>query len=287
MNKKIFLQDILPFDELKKEGKVLLVRHSHKQLEEMNMKGLIDEYQSFQSKPAFLGCKYIVSFLGEERNSGIFYGIFEVEEILKNDKLPKYSKEIEKYCNMQDPIKDFYMRLKRIDRFDKFKERLVIDWIVPRGWYNTYGEVKNKEVIKLLPYNFVKDFSGFMNVKLNFEELKKIIKNPESHAEWYSSLTRLQAIYLILDKSTGYQYIGTTYGEKGLWQRWESYVKGDGTGGNKELINLKNQNPDFHTHFQFSILEVLLKTPDQKYCSEKETIWKEKLGSRAYGLNRN
>jgi hypothetical protein len=126
-----------------------------------------------------------------------------------------------------------------------------------------------------------------MNINLNFEELKKIIKNPESHSDWYNSLTRLQAIYLILDTYTGYQYIGTTYGENGLWQRWESYVKGDGTGGNKELINLKNQNIEFYKHFQFSILEVLSKTADQKYSTEKETIWKEKLGSRAYGLNRN
>jgi len=126
-----------------------------------------------------------------------------------------------------------------------------------------------------------------MNIKLNYDELKKIIENPESHSEWLDSLTRLQAIYLILNKNTGYQYIGTTYGENGLWQRWETYTKGDHTGGNKEFINLKKDDSEFYKNFQFSILEVLSKTANQKYCTEKESNWKEKLGSRAFGLNKN
>lgn len=230
---------------------------------------------------------HIVSFLGGERNSGIFYGIYLNEGIQDKDELPDYSKELEQYCNVQDKLKDFHLKLKRLNEFNKFKNRLVIDWIVPRGWYNTYGKVQNKSIIKLLPYNFVKDFSGLMNVQLMFQELKTIIENPQSNEEWFNSLTRLQAIYLILYKKTGSQYIGTTFGENGLWQRWESYVKGDKTGGNKELIKLKEENSDFYNEFQFSILEVLSKTADQKYCSEKESLWKEKLGTRAHGLNKN
>jgi len=133
----------------------------------------------------------------------------------------------------------------------------------------------------------VKDFPGLMNIKLSFQELTKIIENPESYYEWFDSLTKLQAIYLILNKKTGYQYIGTTYGENGLWQRWGNYIKGDHTGGNKEFIKLKNEDSEFYKNLQFSILEVLSKTANQKYCTEKESNWKEKLGSRAFGLNKN
>jgi hypothetical protein len=284
---KIYLQDILPLERLNLEGKVLLVRHYHDKLYEMNQKGLIEEYQSFQSKPAFIDCKYIVTFLGGEKNSGIFWGVYLNEGIRKLDELPEYSGGLKLYCNPQDKTKDFYLMLKCLPEFERFKNRLVIDWVVPRGWYNTFGEVKSKPVLKLLPDNFVKNFPGLMSVKLNFPELKTIIENPESNDEWYNSLTRLQAIYLILNKKTGLQYIGTTYGENGLWQRWESYVKGDKTGGNKEFIKLKEENELFYKDFQFSILEVLSKTADQKYCSEKETLWKEKLGTRAHGLNKN
>lgn len=282
----IFLNDILQLDKLNNWGAVLLVRHSHKNLLEMENNRLIEEYQSFQSKPAFLKAKYIVSFLGSERNSAIFHGLYEVTGIRKKSDLPKYSDELAKYYIKQNPSKDFFLALKPVKEFDKYKDRLVIDWAVPRGWYNTFGRAKNKEVIKLLPKNFVKDFPGLMNVKLGFFELKKIIKNPESHSEWYNSLTKLQAVYLILDSLTGSQYIGTTYGQKGLWQRWESYII-DGTGGNIELINLKKQRPDFFNYLNFSILEVLSKTADQNHCTEKEGLWKSKLGSRTHGLNKN
>ena len=283
----ILLNDIVPLGDLARHGDILLVRHSHKYLTEMTDKGLIDEYQSFQSKPAFKKSKFIASFLGSEKNSAIFYGIFKVTEILDKVKLPKYSNELEKYCTKENPSKDFYLNLLRIKEYDKFKGRVVINWATPRGWYSTFGNGKSKEVIKLLPNNFVKDFPGLMNVKVSFVELKKIIKNPNSHSEWYNSLTKLQAVYLILDTSTGLQYIGTTFGENGLWQRWQSYIMGDGTGGNIELINLKAQKPNFFDSFQFSILEVLSKTADKKYCIQKETVWKNKLGSRAHGLNKN
>lgn len=284
---KIYLQDILPLEQLRKDGKVLLIRHYHEKLEEMKQKYLIEEYQSFQSKPAFVDSKYVVSFLGAEKNSAIFYGIFEIKEILKNNELPIYSKELSKYCNPQDKSKDFFIKLKRLTAFDKYCNRIIIDWVVPRGWYNTYGEVKNKSLIKILPDNYLKDFPGLMNVILDYYELETIIENPQSNEDWFNSLTRLQAIYLIVDKKSGLQYIGTTYGENGLWQRWESYVKGDRTGGNKEFTNLKEKNPVFYKEFQFSILEVLSKTADQKYCSEKESLWKKKLGTRAHGLNKN
>lgn len=283
---KIYLQDILPLDRLNQEGKVLMIRHYHPRLDEMYRKNLIDEYQSFQNKPAFLKCKYIVIFLGAENNTAVFYGIYEVLDILKEKELPEYTKELKDYYSeQQDLSKDFYLKLKRLEDFDKFQDRLVINWMVPRGWFNTYGEVKNKEVRKLFPEHFVKDFPGLMSVKLNYFELKKIIENPDYNQEWYESLTRLQAIYLILDLKSGLQYIGTTYGKNGLWQRWETYIKTNGTGENKELIRLENTNALFAQNLQFSILEVLPKNADINYCTRKESLWIEKLGTRDFGLN--
>jgi len=283
---RILLQDILALDELQKNGKVLLIRHSHEKLDELISKRLIEEYQSFQNKPAFKDCKYIVSFVGGSRNSAIFYGLYEVVgDILENEKLPEYSKDIFSYSHTQDPKKDFFINLKRMKEFDKFRDRIVIDWIVPRGWYNTYGEVLDKPVIRLLPHNFVKDFPGLTKIILSYPELQKIISNPESHEEWLTALSQLQAVYLILDKSNGSQYVGTTYGLDGLWQRWESYAKGDGTGGNKQLIELKNINPNFTENLQFSILEVLSKTSKQKDCTGVESLWMKKLGTRSHGLN--
>lgn len=283
----IYLQDIIPLEQYKKEGKVILVRHYHVSLDEMEEKDLIEEYQSFQGKSGFRNAKYLIVFLAIEKNRARFYGVYRVNGILDNNSLPSYSEDLKQYCRKLDPQTDFFLKLDKVNGFDKYKNRLIIDWIVPRGWYNTFEATKSKPVVKILPPNFIQDFPGLMNIYVGFFDLKQIIENPDSHSDWQESLTRLQAVYLILDNATGLQYIGTTYGEQGLWQRWESYVKGDGTGGNRELKLLKNKNSRFYENLRFSILEVLAKTADQKYCTNQESIWKRKLGTRAHGLNRN
>ncbi len=288
MTNKIYLQDILPLDKLSEKGKVIMVRHYHESLNEMLQKKLIEEYQSFQRKSsAFRECKIIVSFLAEPNNQAKLYGVYRNLGIKENLNLPKYSTSLKKYCNSQNVDNDLFMMLEKMNEFGKFENRLIIDWVVPRGWYNTYGKVKDKEVVKILPYNFVDEFPGLMKIKINAQELKTIINNPQAHAKWYESLTRLQAVYMILDKKTGNQYIGTTYGQNGLWQRWESYAKENFTGGNKELIELKEIDRNFHDNFQYSILEVLSKNASQKECVDAESLWKEKLGTRTFGLNKN
>ncbi|MBN2893297.1 MAG: GIY-YIG nuclease family protein [Bacteroidales bacterium] len=288
MTDKIYLQDILPLEKLNEEGTVILVRHYHEKLNEMIKLELIEEYQSYQRKnSAFRDCKLIISFLAEPNNHAKLFGVYRNLGIKENLNLPKYSKLLEKYCVPQNIDNDLFMELKKVHEFEKFENRIIIDWIVPRGWYNTYGQVKNKEVVKILPYNFVDEFPGLMRIKLSAQELKTIINNPQTHSKWYESLTRLQAVYMILDKKTGNQYIGTTYGQNGLWQRWENYAKGDFTGGNKELIDLKEKDNNFHDNFQYSILEVLSKNASQKECVDAESLWKEKLGTRTFGLNKN
>lgn len=76
----ILLQDILPLAGLTNTGKILLIRHTHELLNEMVNKDLIEEFQSFQAKPAFTQCKYIASFIGGERNSAIFMAFLKSEK---------------------------------------------------------------------------------------------------------------------------------------------------------------------------------------------------------------
>jgi len=222
---QIFLQDILPLDELSKEGPVLLVRHYHEKLKEMLECGVIDEYQSFQKMPAFKRAKYLVIFLAEPNNYAKLYGIYKIADIKEKSELPEYSVKLLKFCPAQNVETDFYMNLLHDNRFSKYEGRILIDWIVPRGWYNTFGEVKNKPIIKIIPRNFVDEFPGLMKINISAFDLRIIIENPDAHSKWRDSLTRLQAVYLIMDNQTGDQYVGTTYGKDGLWQRWESYVK--------------------------------------------------------------
>jgi hypothetical protein len=284
---QILLQNILPLDDLIKEGKVLLIRHYHDNLKEMLESGVLEEYQSFQKMPAFRKAKYIISFTAEPNNYAKLFGVYKIGAIKEKAELPEYSVKLSKFCKKQNVESDFYMTLNRDNRFSKYEGRIIIDWIVPRGWYNTYGEVKDKPVMKITPRNFVDEFPGLMKINISAFDLRKIIENPETHSSWRDSLTRLQAVYLIMDNQTGNLYVGTTFGKDGLWQRWESYVKSGFTGGNAKLENLKGKNGDFYIGFQYSILEVLPKNATQKDCNSAESLWKEKLGTRAFGLNMN
>jgi len=64
-------------------------------------------------------------------------------------------------------------------------------------------------------------------------------------------------------------------------------VKSGFTGGNSKLEELKEKNCDFYIGFRYSILEVLPINANQKDCNSAECLWKEKLGTRAFGLNMN
>lgn len=225
--------------------------------------------------------------MGKEKNTALLYGVYKIKGLLEKNDLPNYSDGLVPFCKPPDKSIEFQMQLEELTEFAKFKNRLIIDWVVPRGWYNTYGKIKNKPVVRILPYRFVSEFPGLMNIKISFSELKAIVETPDSHEEWYNSLTRLQAVYLIQYKKEGLLYVGTTFGKNGLWQRWESYVKSNGTGGNKRLSELERSDPEYTQNLQFSILEVLTHTADKSYCIHKESLWKEKLGTRAFGLNEN
>ena len=53
--------------------------------------------------------------------------------------------------------------MEKVEGFEKFKNRLIIEWVVQRGWYNDFGAIKPKTVAKILPPHFMQDFPGLMN----------------------------------------------------------------------------------------------------------------------------
>jgi hypothetical protein len=50
----------------------------------------------------------------------------------------------------------------------------------------------------------------------------------------------VKGIYLISDVKTGKRYIGSAYGDQGIWSRWCDYVA-SGHGGNVELCALVSE----------------------------------------------
>jgi len=112
------------------------------------------------------------------------------------------------------------------------------------------------------------------------------MNNPDANIEWKHHLCAVSGIYMILDTRTGQQYIGSANGNHGIWQRWCDYAA-NFTGGNRELKALLETDPHYYRHFRFSVLQTLPSNITQQEIIAIENLYKEKLGSRVHGLNRN
>lgn len=251
-------------------SRVKLVRHkdNRKEYREIikDREQLID-YQKSQEKPVFSKTDYIISFVGQEGTKALFFGVFKIKGVQKREK-------------------DFLYDIEEVNILEEFIGRIVIDWgLATRKWEQHYDK-NPKEILEILPKGYLGNFPGLTNFVLDFEELRKLITNPDANKDWKNHLSSINGIYLILDKTTGNLYIGSANGNGGIWQRWTEYVKTK-TGGNKLLIDLCCNNNNYHKNFQFTVLQTLPSNITQKEIIQIENLYKLKFGSRFYGLNAN
>jgi hypothetical protein len=251
-------------------SKVKLVRHKDNRLEYRNLikdKEALLEYQKEQEKEVFKDTDYIISFIGQESTKSLLFGIFKVGQVSKKN--GKYFYDLKKVNILNDMI-----------------DRVVIDWgnaaIKWEQWYH-----KNpKEIIEILPKGYLGEFPGLTNFVLDFQELKKLIVNPDANRDWKNHLSSINGIYMILDNKTGNQYIGSAYGKEGIWQRWVEYSKTK-HGGNKTLIELCNQDSNYQNNFKYTVLQSLPSNLNKRDVIKLENLYKSKFGTKAHGLNEN
>ena len=100
-------------------------------------------------------------------------------------------------------------------------------------------------------------------------------------------MANVAGVYLITDTANGKNYVGSTIGEFGIWQRWCEYSQ-NGHGGNKELKKILNENgKSYSNNFQYSILEIADTHSSNEDILARESFWKDILCSRTYGYNGN
>lgn len=288
----VFIQDLLSgrneeFDNADKK-RIRLIRHKDNRKEKTidgkkYSNSLFDlylyehdvflSYQSEQVKKRFKDVDYIVSFIGEEGISSRFVGVFKNNGVLK---------EIEDYNGEVQAKFDF----SELDGFKLLKERVVIDWNNPVSWLQGFNN--KMPVIRIdrgLQENNIPVFTSFEDVVLNYNQLKMIFKS--NNKEWKAKLESCNCIYLILDKLTGKQYVGSTYNTKGIWGRWEEYAN-TGHGEDKDLEELINNDATYaQKYFQWCILETLPLKILQEHAIDRESLYKRKFGTREFGYNNN
>lgn len=265
----ITIQELLYNRGLSRSAAVKLVRHKQQNKDIYAMyKYQRDEflkYQSTQHRPVFRDVEYIASFIGESGMDARFIGVYRITDSTLQNGMYHYTMEEQ-------------------EGFEDIKERVIIRWENPISWHQWIAN--EMEVVQLsvgLHYTPIADYN---EIVISFANLEHIVLN--QYADWKMLLSAIKGVYLITDMNTGKLYVGSAYGEDGVWQRWREYVSTGGHGNNKFLKKLMQEDADYaRKYFQFSLLMLLSKTVTAEEAINKEQLFKRKLGSNSFGLNCN
>jgi len=230
---------------------------------------MFERYQNGQSWDVFGRACYIISFIAERNRFAKFVGVWRVVSTHKKEP------------------RGYRYRTKQLPGFEDLEGRLVVRWGEgTRSWAQWLHRQGNKEIVELIPPNYVMEFPGYYNFTLSYDQLATVVRNPDSNREWQRMLSSVSGVYILLDQHSGKQYVGSAYGAGGIWARWKSYARSP-SGGNALLKELLARTPTRYRQFQFSILRVLEPSATKDEVISQEVLAKKKLGSRAFGLNSN
>jgi hypothetical protein len=231
-----------------------------------------DQYQQSQSKPkvidAFRAATHVASFVLEPMTKQtVFVGV--------------WSRGRELDAPPPDPWGaptapgTVAFELTRLPEFDTYRGRVVIQWGEgTRAWVQR-ADQQDKKIVELLRDRLPKAFPGYLDVTCKLDQVAAL---PHS---WAEALRIVNGVYLLVHRERGDQYIGVACGADGFLGRWLSYA--DGHGGNVAMRELGSPA----SAYDASILEVMGSAASPADALMREKLWKEKLGSRARGLNLN
>ena len=297
---ELTLKDLIKIEGLDYENlSFKVVRHK------MNQKGwedfdnlirfdneLLSAFAGSQSRPVYKDADIVLTFVALPGTKALFRTAHINHGQISFNQYKKYYKGYKSFLNFKE-INNIdgemlehlnYYKLEDSKLLEGYKNRLVIEW--GKSTVSWVQSSTHKEVTEIYPKGFVSLFPGWDKVHLSHKELSEIINNPNGNKDWYEYLSRHSGVYVIFDSLTGNQYVGSASGGRGIWSRWEGYVK-TGHNGNKGLKALSKNNPDFANNFTYSLHHVFPKTVSKNDVLYYESLLKNKLGSRAFGLNEN
>ena len=294
------LKDLIKIEGLDYENlKFKVVRHKMNSKEWEDFDNLIrfdnemlSAFAGSQSRQVYKDADIILTFVALPGTKALFRTAHINHGQISFNQYKKYYKGYKPFLNYrkinsreEDVLDDLYFyKLEDSNLLESYKNRLVIEWGKSTvSWVQSSIE---KEITEIYPKGFVSLFPGWDKVHLSHKELTEIINNPNGNKDWYEYLSRHSGVYVIFDSLTGNQYVGSASGGNGIWSRWEGYVK-TGHNGNKGLKALAKNNPDFANNFTYSLHHVFPKTVSKNDVLYYESLLKNKLGSRAFGLNEN
>lgn len=219
--------------------------------------------------------KYIFSVIDyyHEPNKWLFGGIWEVKKRYLEKSKEDGGYEIELVPEYQNLIGRLILDYKRVGTrgraflLENFHKEFTVSELLKESYS---GEI----------------FCGYENINHDFTKLESIYKTQK--LDWKGALENIKGVYQIIDKSNGKKYVGSAYGQFGIWSRWACYIE-TGHGWNDELTTLiKKKGIDYaRQNFKFTLLEYRSMKTDDKVVISRESYWKNVLLSRDFGYNKN
>lgn len=233
-----------------------------------------DQYQSGQTNPTVVdqmrSATAIASFVVGPAGETVFVGLWRVigsrNAHLRDPYVPPAKSSRQEGATIL---------LERMSELGQYRGRIVIDWgSGERAWVQ-YANRRDKEIIEIRRRAEEPNFPGFSRFGCGLHEVDAL------PSAWLETLRVSRGVYLLVDRESGAQYVGSASGEDGFIGRWRCYA--DGHGGNAAMRQLAH-GPE---RYDVRILETVGSGASYDEVCGLESLWKDKLGSRAQGLNRN
>ncbi|MGI5846306.1 MAG: GIY-YIG nuclease family protein [Alphaproteobacteria bacterium] len=228
----------------------------------------------------------VFQFIEIEEHKWLFVGAYNIIDV-DNYKI------LEEHAIAKRPWK--YAQAKKLSQYDKYAGRIIVNWTNDsRIWfYVSLKKINTVPLYEILSEHYLEyadKFQGYENVCKSYMKLKRCIKD----SKWRKALSDVYGVYVITDKNTGKQYVGSAYGENGIFGRWSAYLKKDGYDSNeypntKFRTLIKEEGFKYiENNFQYAIIEIFPKSElGKNKALDREKYWKKVLRTFENGYNAN
>jgi hypothetical protein len=232
--------------------------------------GTFKEWQEHQNQENF-ACAEVISLIELGKGRWLFAGAWRVLGVGPTHEERGFKYNTEEILGLKHLVGRVVVRFERT-----FRNSYL------RG--DNYGDRLEVLEVRALRES-VEAFPGYSGVNISYQVLDLLRRDqPES---WVTALSSVAGVYLITDGSNGRLYVGSAYGQGGIWRRWMEYAE-QGHGGNVDLQALLREKGASHTrNFQFAILEIRDRNSTMEEVVVREAHWKDVLRTRQFGYNRN
>lgn len=258
---------------------VRLLRHCDPKVQQQVYRAAIgrdprfDRYQNAQADPRvigmFRGAEHLAGFVVDPAGDCLFAGLWQI-----------HGESSEPYSDMFDGMRAHsgphtVFATSRVEQLDQYRGRMVVDWGPGQRAWVQRADRQEKRIIELRRQISEPAFPGYFAFQGRLSEVESL------PATWLSALRAVGGIYLLVHRDRAQLYVGSASGPDGFLGRWVSYQ--DGHGGNVGMLEIDGNASDY----EVSILETAGSGLDERAILALENRWKDKLGSRLHGLNRN